>query len=197
MGKWFSKLYDPVMEPLERLKFRYIRETLIHKAKGNVLEIGSGTGLNFPYYTQAVKVTAIEPDPTMRKKSLKRAEHARVPIDVILADAQALPFPEHTFDTVVGTLVLCTIPNPEKALNEIRRVCKPGGHVLFFEHVRAEHSLLGRLQDWMTPVWKRVCNGCHLNRETLETVKKAGFTIVHVEKHNNGILLMIEALNEK
>ncbi|EGL81460.1 putative methyltransferase [Caldalkalibacillus thermarum TA2.A1] len=76
MGKWFSKLYDPVMEPLERLKFRYIRETLIHKAKGNVLEIGSGTGLNFPYYTQAVKVTAIEPDPTMRKKSLKRAEHA-------------------------------------------------------------------------------------------------------------------------
>ncbi|MEB1807412.1 MAG: class I SAM-dependent methyltransferase [Bacillaceae bacterium] len=196
MGKWFTKLYDPLMQPLEKFKLQMIRKVLIQKAKGKVLEIGSGTGFNFPYYTQVEKVTAIEPDLQMREQSLKRAEHAQVPIEVIIGDAESLPFPEHIFDTIVGTLVLCTIPNPDKALKEIQRVCKPSGQILFFEHVRMDHPLLGRLQDWATPLWKRICGGCHLNRETLNIIKKAGFTIVDVKEYNNGLLLVIKALNE-
>lgn len=197
MGKYFPKFYDLLMHPLEIGKFRAIRKSLIQKAKGNVLEIGSGTGFNFPYYTQAEKVIGIEPNLTMREQSFKRVKEAKIPIEVISADAQALPFSENTFDTVVGTLVLCTIPNPEKALYEIRRVCRPNGQVLFFEHVRLEHPLLERLQDWVTPLWKQVCDGCHLNRETLNTIKKAGLTIVNIARYNNGLLLVVEALNQK
>jgi ubiquinone/menaquinone biosynthesis C-methylase UbiE len=196
MGKWFSRLYDPLMEPLERRGFGDIRKKLIGKAKGEVLEIGSGTGFNFPYYKQAEQVIAIEPEPLMIKKSLPRAKSALVPIDVISADAEKLPFPDDTFDTVVGTLVLCTIPDVQKALNEIRRVCKPDGQVLFFEHVRLDHPFLGRLQDWLTPAWKHLCEGCHLNRNTLAMIKDAGFKIIRVERHFKDIFLVIETVNK-
>jgi ubiquinone/menaquinone biosynthesis C-methylase UbiE len=92
-------------------------------------------------------VTAIEPNPIMQKQSLPRLKDAQVPIQIIEAGAESLPFPDESFDTVISTLVFCTIPDPIKALQEIRRVCKPGGKVLFFEHVRLSHSRLGRLQD--------------------------------------------------
>lgn len=197
MGKWFSRLYDPLMGPLERRGFGNIRKSLIGKAQGDVLEIGSGTGFNFPYYERAQKVIAIEPESLMREKSLPRAQNASVPIDVISAGAEELPFPDNTFDTVVGTLVLCTIPDAPKALQEIRRVCKPDGQVLFFEHVRLDHPFLGRLQDWLTPTWKRLCDGCHLNRNTLAMIKEAGFKFTRVERHFKDIFLVIESVNKK
>ncbi|AQS55729.1 class I SAM-dependent methyltransferase [Novibacillus thermophilus] len=197
MGKWFPRWYDALMEPLERRGIRNIRIRLLQKAWGNVLEIGSGTGLNFPYYEQVEQVTAIDPEPLMVKQSMQRAEQAHVPIRVRRAEAEALPFADNLFDTAVGTLVLCTVPDPNKALAEIRRVCKPGAPVLFFEHVRLEHPLLGRLQDGLTPVWKRLCDGCHLNRNTLEQIQRAGFKTTVVEPHYKGIFLVIEAVNEK
>ncbi|MDA8235296.1 MAG: methyltransferase domain-containing protein [Clostridia bacterium] len=197
MGKWFPRLYDTLMEPLERKKFREIRKNLLQNVEGKVLEIGSGTGFNFPFYQQAQKVIAIEPEPLMRDQSLPRATKANVPIEVILADAEELPFPADTFDAVVGTLVLCTIPNPSKALKEIRRVCKPEGQVLFFEHVRLNHPVLGRLQDLLTPIWKHLCDGCHLNRNTLELIRQAGFKVVHVERYYNELFLVIKTLNDK
>lgn len=196
MSKWFPGFYDRLMMPLEKRGFRDIRKDLISKAKGKVLEIGSGTGLNFPYYVEVEEVTAIEPEPLMREKSLVRASKGKVPIEVILAGAEKLPFRENAFDTVVGTLVLCTIPNPDQALKEIRRVCKPGGQVLFFEHVRLNHSLFGRLQDWLTPVWKNLCDGCHLNRNTLELIKQSGLKVMHVKSYYKDIFLVIESLNE-
>lgn len=161
------------------------------------MEIGSGTGLNFPFYDQAQKVIAVEPDALMREQSLPRASRGRVPIEVISAGAENLPFPDNSFDTVVGTLVLCTIPDPFIALQEIRRVCKPDGKVLFFEHVRMNRPVLGRLQDWLTPVWKRLCDGCHLNRNTLELIGRTGFQAVRVEGYANGLFLAIEAENKK
>ncbi|GAB7388557.1 class I SAM-dependent methyltransferase [Bacillaceae bacterium] len=196
MGTFFAKYYDVFMEPLERRRFRDIRKKLVGKARGKVLEIGSGTGLNFPYYEQAETVIAIEPEPYMRKKSVARAQKAHVPIKVMDGDAQNLPFPDDSFDTVVATLVLCTIPDPVLALREIRRVCKPEGRVLLFEHVRLNHPIWGSLQDWLTPIWKRLCDGCHLNRNTLEWIEKAGLRVIRLEKYSKDIFLVIEAVNE-
>lgn len=197
MGKWFPRFYDILMEPLERRRFREIRNNLLQDIQGRVLEIGSGTGFNFSFYKQAQKVIAIEPEPLMRDKSLPRAKRANVPLEVVLASAEELPFPDDSFDAVVGTLVLCTIPNPTKALQEISRVCKPDGSVLFFEHVRLNHPVLGRLQDLLTPVWKHLCDGCHLNRNTLELVKQAGFQVINVERYYKKLFLVIKTLNKK
>ncbi|WCK54822.1 class I SAM-dependent methyltransferase [Aneurinibacillus sp. Ricciae_BoGa-3] len=198
MGTWFTRFYDIFMEPLERRGLRDIRRKLIRNASGTVLEIGSGTGNNFPYYEQVEKVVAIEPELFMRERSLKRVSTVQIPIEVISAGAEALPFPDNTFDTVVGTLVLCTIANPSKALSEIRRVCKPDGTVLFFEHVRLNNNpFLGRLQDCLTPIWRRLCHGCHLNRDSLQQVTMAGFKVLRVERYFKDIFIAVEAVNKK
>src|SRR5262249_35299612 len=163
------------------------------QARGKVLEIGSGTGVNFPYYTAAEHVIAVDPNPCMVAQSVPRATQAAVPIAVLLARAEALPFPDHTFDTVVITLVFCTIPDPRHALCELQRISTPGGTALFFEHVRVHRPLAGRLQDWLTPVWKHVAGGCHLNRDTLALITQAGFTVTCIEPHYKELFLVIEA----
>jgi ubiquinone/menaquinone biosynthesis C-methylase UbiE len=193
MGRWFAALYDTVMAPLERGGFQDIRKQLLRQARGKVLEIGAGTGVNFPYYTEAAHVIAVDPDPCMVARSLPRATQAAVPIAVLLARAEALPFPDHTFDTVVGTLVFCTIPDPRQALCELQRISKPAGTALFFEHVRVHRPLAGRLQDWLTPVWKRLAGGCHLNRNTLALLTQAGFDVTRIEPHYKELFLVIEA----
>ena len=193
MGRWCAALYDILMAPLERGAFQAIRTQLLRQAHGKVLEIGSGTGVNFPYYTEAEHGIALDPDPCMVARSLPRATHAAVSIEVILARAEALPFPDHTFDTVVGTLVFCTIPDPRQALFELQRTSKPPGTALFFEHVRVHHPLVGRLQDWLTPVWKHVAGGCHLNRDTLALLTQAGFDVTRIEPHYRGLFLVITA----
>lgn len=132
MSRLFAKWYDFFMNPLERKKFKGIRNELMKKAIGNVLELGAGTGINFPLYEYNVveKVTAIEPSPYMNKRSAAKIQQAAVPIEIVQASAEELPFADNTFDTVVATLVFCTIPNPEKALLELKRVCKPDGRIL-------------------------------------------------------------------
>ena len=193
MGRWCAALYDTVMAPVERGGFQAIRKQLLRHASGKVLEIGSGTGVNFPYYTETERVIALDPTPAMVERSLPRTTQVAVPIEVIVANAEALPFPDHTFDTVVGTLVCCTIPDPCQALCEMRRICKPAGKVLYFEHVRVHHPLVGRLQDWLTPLWKRMAGGCHLNRNTLALIKQAGFEVTCIEPHYQELFLVIEA----
>ncbi|WJH37501.1 class I SAM-dependent methyltransferase [Paenibacillus sp. CC-CFT747] len=190
---FFSRNYDRLMGPLENKIIRSFRERLLRTVKGNVLEIGSGTGLNFSCYREADQVVAIEPNRVMREKSMIRAEQASVPIEVVGAGAEKLPFEDQTFDAVVGTLVLCTIPDPESALLEMKRVCKTGGTLVFLEHVRMNHALWGRLQDWLTPAWSRVCDGCHLNRNAVDMIQKAGFRIVTVEKKYKGLVVVIHA----
>lgn len=197
MGKWFPTLYDTVMKPMEKRGFLDIRKNLIHKAHGIVLEIGSGTGVNFPYYINVDKITAIEPNPFMSERSSTKIKDSHMPIEVITASAERLPFDDNTFDTVVGTLVFCTIPDPQKALSEIRRVCKPEGKLLLFEHVKVNDSLLGTFQEWLTPIWKCICDGCHLDRDSLEFVKQAGFKVTAVKRHYRRIFLVVEAINRK
>jgi ubiquinone/menaquinone biosynthesis C-methylase UbiE len=197
MGALFPYVYDLLMKPLEITRFRGIREKLISHAEGRVLEIGSGTGVNFPLYKCATQVDAIEPNTYMRNKSLERMKLTKIPIQTYLVKAESLPFPDNTFDTVVGTLVFCTIPDPLKALNEVRRVCKPNGKLLLFEHVRVEQPILAKTQDKLTPYWKKLCDGCHLNRNTLDLVEKADFTIQKVNPVYKGLFLSIECSNSK
>ncbi|KQX46595.1 class I SAM-dependent methyltransferase [Paenibacillus sp. Root444D2] len=180
------------MKPLETKRFIDIRSELISKAKGEALEIGCGTGINFSFYKD-VSVTAIEPNPVLRKTSYKRASEAKTSIRVIEGNAERLSFADHSFDTVVGTLVLCTIPNPVEAIREISRVCKPTGTILLFEHVRHENSVIGKLQDLLSPIWKRACDGCHLNRDTIHLLKQEDIEIIEIKKHLGDIFVTVEA----
>lgn len=197
MGSLFPKVYDAAMQPLEATRFKQVRTELVGKAEGRVLEIGSGTGINFPYYKNATHVDAIEPNPSMSKRAGDRLRNARVHIQVHEIGAESLPFDNNTFDTVVATLVFCTIPDPIKALAEIQRVSKPGAVLLFFEHVRMEPFLLSKSQDILNPLWEKLCDGCQLNRETLTLIKDSGIEVTKVKAYYAKLFLYIEGLNVK
>ncbi|MEO2076295.1 MAG: class I SAM-dependent methyltransferase [Bacillus sp. (in: firmicutes)] len=196
MSRLFAKWYDFFMNPLEKKKFKKIRNELISKATGNVLELGAGTGINFLFYKKVDKVFAIEPSPYMVERSATKVKKAVVPIEIIQASAEELPFADNTFDTVVATLVFCTIPNPEKALVELKRVCKPEGSILLFEHVKMKNRLLGALQEWLTPAWKRVCDGCCLNRDTVELFQARGIQIKNMETYYSDLFIAVEGVNK-
>ncbi|WP_010281996.1 class I SAM-dependent methyltransferase [Bacillus timonensis] len=197
MSTIFPTLYDIFMKPLEKRKFISIRSQLLAKATGQVLEIGSGTGINFPLYRGVQSVTAIEPNPNMSERAIENKTKAVVPIEIVKVGAESLPFEDNTYDTVVATLVFCTIPNVEKALREMKRVCKPNGTILMFEHVKMRDPFLSKLQDWLTPAWKRVCDGCCLNRETENLVKQNGLPIVAKKEFYNGLFVTLQIRNDK
>jgi ubiquinone/menaquinone biosynthesis C-methylase UbiE len=170
----FAALYDPMAASAERRWMGEHRSRLLAGARGAVLEIGGGTGANLPHYRDIDRVTVAEPDSFMRKRLGQKLMEASVPVEVSDAGAEALPFPDGSFDTVVSTLVLCTVPDQESALDEVRRVLRPGGRLFFIEHVRAEGST-ARWQDRLEPLWGWLFAGCHPNRETVAAIEKAGF----------------------
>jgi len=192
LSQSFAKWYDFFMYPLEKGKFKHIRMDLLKKAYGNVLEIGSGSGINFPLYKRVDGVIAIEPSPYMIERSNKNKQSASVPINIIQSGAENLPFCDDTFDTVVATLVFCTIPDIEKALREIKRVCKTNGRILVFEHIKMDNPLLARLQEQLTPYWSRICDGCQLDRETVHIFAANGFDILELKKYYNGLFVTME-----
>lgn len=166
--------YDLVLKPFELAGLAKLRAELLSHAHGKTLEIGSGTGINLPYYPKDAKVIGIEPDESMRLKSLKRAHYEA---SMMEGDAMALAFKDGEFDTVVGTLVFCTIPDPEKAMKEVYRVLKPGGTFLLLEHVRVNKPIIGKALDILTPMWTHMASGCHLNRDPSLTIEKMGFKV--------------------
>src|SRR5215213_1003239 len=172
----FAALYDPIRASAERRWIGGRRRRLLAGARGAVLEIGGGTGANLAHYRDVDRVTIAEPDPFMRNRIGPKLEDARVPVEVSAAGAESLPFPDGSFDAVVSTLVLCTVPDQETALDEVRRVLRPGGRLLFIEHVRAAGST-ARWQDRLEPLWGRLLGGCHPNRDTVAAIEKAGFEI--------------------
>lgn len=176
----FAALYDRMNAVAERSWLGERRAGLLADARGVVLEIGGGTGANLPHYRGVEGVVIAEPDPFMRRRLTPKLEHARVPVQVSDADAQRLPFADDSFDTVVSTLVLCTVPDPHAALREIRRVLRPEGRLLLLEHVRGEGSS-ARWQDRIEPLWKHLAAGCHPNRDTVANVKAAGFETESLE----------------
>ena len=185
------------MKPLEKRKLSSIRRRLLKKATGQVLELGSGTGINFPLYQNVQSVTAIEPNPLMTERAVNNKSQAIVPIDIVQAGAENLPFEDETFDTLVATLVFCTIPDAEKAILEMKRVCKPNGTILMFEHVKMRNPFLSKLQDWLTPAWKKVCDGCCLNRETEKLVSQNGLKIIERKEFYRGLFIVMEIRNSK
>ncbi|MEH7074625.1 class I SAM-dependent methyltransferase [Neobacillus drentensis] len=197
MSRLFANWYDFFMNPLEKKKFKRIRKELLSQATGNVLELGSGTGINFPFYNVAATVTAIEPSQYMIEQSFSKQKQAVIPIEIVQASAEELPFAANTFDTVVATLVFCTIPNPEKAILEMKRVCKPEGKILLFEHVKMQNQFLSSLQDWLTPVWKKICDGCCLNRDTIDLLSSHDISITEVQKYYRDLFVFAEAVNKK
>jgi ubiquinone/menaquinone biosynthesis C-methylase UbiE len=161
-----------------------VREKVVPGAEGDVLELGAGTGMNIGYYSDAVRsLTAVEPDPHMRKRAERRYQGAGLDVTLDGASAEALPFDDARFDTVVATFVLCTIPDPARALEEARRVLKPGGVLIFAEHVANQHRLARRAQEMLDPVWGAFSGGCHLNRDALELIEAAGFSDMSHRPH--------------
>jgi ubiquinone/menaquinone biosynthesis C-methylase UbiE len=197
LSRSFAEWYDFFMRPLEKRKFRRIREELLTNASGHVLEIGSGTGINFPLYNSVEKVVATEPSNYMINKSQEKIKQSSVKIELVKTGAEKLPFADNSFDTVVATLVLCTIPNPNQAMVEILRVCKPGGKLLFFEHVKMNNRFLAALQEWLTPAWKKICDGCCLNRDTLTLLENNQLIINEIKSYYNGLFLSVKAIKPK
>jgi ubiquinone/menaquinone biosynthesis C-methylase UbiE len=159
------------------------REHVVGAAEGRVLEIGIGSGLNFPLYGGAVNsVIGLEPSPELLRMARPRASAAeRAPITLLKASAEAIPIDSGSIDTVVTTWTLCTIPNAACALAEMRRVLKPGGALLFVEHGRAPEPTVARWQDRLDPLWSRLAGGCHLNRKMDDLISGNGFRIEALE----------------
>jgi ubiquinone/menaquinone biosynthesis C-methylase UbiE len=145
--------------------------------RGRVLEVGAGTGANWRFLPDGVDYSGIEPDPAMLRRARRAAATSGHAYDLVQARAEAIPFPDASFDAVLVTLTLCSIADVPAALSEVRRVLKPGGAVHFWEHVRPSGRLSGRLADAITPAWKRIGAGCHPNRRSLDALRAAGFVV--------------------
>ena len=175
-----AAFYDRLMAPFEDKWLRQKRCELLEWSRGRVLEIGGGTGANLPCYPPSSRVIFTEPDRAMLAKS--RPKQAGLSADLLLCRAEDLPFQPETFDTVVATLVLCSVLDPARSLSEIARVLKQGGRFLFLEHTRSEGTT-AKWQDRLTPLWSRLALGCHLNRSTVSGIQRAGFHLLRLERH--------------
>lgn len=171
-------LYDKLMSRLERKMLHNERYALLKNIEGKVLEIGAGTGVNFEFYSKN-HVIAIDPDEKMIIEAGKKINGKN--IEIVLASGESLPFNENIFDTVVITLSLCTIPDPDKTLKEVKRVCKANGKLLILEHIKNENKFLFFLQNILTPMWKVFAMGCHLNRDTINTIEINNFEKIYLK----------------
>lgn len=182
-GRGFAALYDRAFEATEEAGLREMRRTALAEASGRTIDIGSGTGANLGLYPpQVTELVFAEPDPHMLKQLRAKVGEAHVDAEVVEASAETLPFPDSSFDTAAFTLVLCTVPNPVAALDEAARVLRPGGRLLFVEHVRAEDTGLARWQDRLEKPWRFVADGCHCNRDTVATIESSPLSLESVER---------------
>src|SRR5581483_5954165 len=173
-GPLFARGYDRFTKSTEDAGLREKRRELLGRASGRTLEIGAGTGSNLELYPEAVtELVLTEPDEHMRGQLERKLTALGRRPEVVGAGAERLPFPDASFDTVVATLVLCTIPAPRRALEEISRVLKPDGRLLFLEHVRAEDAGTARWQDRLERPWGWFGRGCHPNRDTVSLINES------------------------
>ncbi len=164
------------------------RISVVGGAHGRVLEVGVGTGMNLPYYSREIeRLTGLDPDAALLRQARKRATKLGRQVALYQGRAEALPFPDESFDTVVGTLVFCSVRDAQAGLKEILRVLKPGGEYRFLEHVRSETPWAARVQDWITPLWRRCTGGCHPNRDTAQAIRDAGFDLIELQRVSVGI----------
>lgn len=177
-GRLFSAFYDRAMKSTEEAGMREIRREALSEAAGRTIDIGAGTGLNVALYPpQVTELVLAEPDEHMLKRLRPKLARGGRRAEVVQAPADRLPFEDDSFDTAVFTLVLCTVPDASAALEEAARVLRPGGKLLFVEHVRSEDTGLARWQDRLHGPWKFFADGCNCNRDTLAGIRAAGFTV--------------------
>ncbi len=181
-GRIFAAGYDHMMAGTEEATLRAHREALIPEARGRVLEIGGGTGANLGFYNGVETLTLTEPEKPMIRRLEKRVPDGSPRARLLRAPAEDLPFEDDSFDVAVSTLVLCTVDDQPRALRELRRVLRPGGRLLFIEHVRADDERLARWQDRLNGLQTRVGHGCNCNRPTLDTIGAAGFEITALRR---------------
>jgi ubiquinone/menaquinone biosynthesis C-methylase UbiE len=195
MGAWRrfrAAAYDRMNARFEATHGAELRARLLEGASGRVLEIGAGTGANLPHYPAAIdELVLTEPNEAMLERARRRGATAARPATLVQASAQELPFPDESFDTVVSTVVLCSVPDQAAALREVRRVLRPGGKLLFVEHVRSDDPRVAKWQDRLDPLWRRLADGCHPNRTTKAALEDAGFA---VELDEEGELPMMPAI---
>ena len=159
------------------------RQKRVPDAAGVVVEIGVGSGLNFPVYGPHVaRVIGIDPSPKLLGMARARAGDARCPVELLESSAEAVPLPDGSADTVLTTWTLCSIAQPERALREMKRLLKPGGRLVFIEHGRAPDAGVRAWQDRLTPWWRGVAGGCELNRDIPALLARAGFSISELEQ---------------
>ena len=184
-----SRFYDM----MDRMIKESVRKKAIKMAKGKVLEVGVGTGKNLAYYPPDCQVIGIDFSPGMLSKAREKVKLLGLKnVDLIEMDAQNLAFSDDTFDTVVATCVFCSVPDPIKGLQEVKRVCKPDGQIIFYEHVRSNNPVLGFLMDLLNPVTVTMV-GANINRRTVENIKEAGIAIKDIENVGGKILKLIIA----
>ncbi|MBS1846309.1 MAG: class I SAM-dependent methyltransferase [Actinobacteria bacterium] len=183
-GRFFAAYYDRALKASEENGLGDMRRALLADARGRVVEIGAGTGTNLDLYGAEVEdLTLIEPDPHMgaRLRDRLAARTHAVPARLVAASAETIPFDDDTFDTAVATLVLCTVPDPVAAITELARVVRPGGHLLFIEHVRSDDPKTARWQDRLEKPWRFLADGCHCNRDTEANLSASAFQVESID----------------
>jgi ubiquinone/menaquinone biosynthesis C-methylase UbiE len=185
MGFYSKYIFPHLLEwALGNPELGKYRRRALQEARGNVLEVGFGTGLNLPYYPQAVdQITALDPESMLADRVAERIKKSNVPVNLVQLDASGkLPFADATFDSVVTTWTLCSIAQVEPALAEMRRLLKPDGRYLFFEHGRSDQIKTAKWQDRFNPIERVIGEGCNINRPIDRLIKAAGFEIETLER---------------
>jgi ubiquinone/menaquinone biosynthesis C-methylase UbiE len=184
--------YDRSMERFERTLFAGTREKICAQARGDVLEIAAGTARNLPHYPDDVRITGVELSPEMAELGRQRATELGREIDLRVGDAERLAFADESFDTVVCTYGLCTIPDDVAAIREAKRVLRPGGRLLLAEHVRSPNLLVRMIERIVDPIAHRL-GGDHMLREPLDHLREAGFEVEELERRKGGFVELVAA----
>lgn len=188
-----APVYDFMESFFEKSRYSRWRDLLWSKAEGtNILEVGVGTGKNFPHYTEGAEITAVDFSNKMLSRAKRKAEVSRIEVRLKQMDIQNLEFEDNTFDTVVASFVFCSVPDPVRGLTELGRVCRRGGKVVLLEHVLSTNRILAWLMNLANPLVVRMI-GANINRRTVDNVIKSGLVIEHVTDLAAGIFKLIEA----
>ena len=183
MGFYERRLFPKLLNKAMRAPaLTALRERLVPMAEGNVLEVGIGSGLNLPYYDPSVRVTGLDPSLELQAYAREVADRVELDVEFLGVSGEAVPAADNTFDSVVMTWTLCTIPDPDRALAEIRRVLKPGGKVIFAEHGEAPDDRVCAWQRRLNPLWRKIGAGCNLNRRIESLYRTSGFTFQDIER---------------